>query len=61
MPFYKILKMGHFSEAWLNEVGKVVDLSPEVAQVAVERGFLIEVKKKPIKPPIPIKAKKKKK
>ena len=42
---YKILKKGYFSEDWLNEIGKIVDISPAVAGPAVEQGYLEEATK----------------
>ena len=37
---YKVLKQGFYSEPHLNEVGKIVDLAPDVAENAVRKGFL---------------------
>ena len=49
MPRYKILKTGKYSEDWLNKVGDIVDLHPEIAKVGVEQGYLEEVKEEPKK------------
>ena len=37
---YKIVKQGYFSEDWLNETGKIVDIAPETAEPAVVAGYL---------------------
>lgn len=45
----KILKQGLYSEEWLNKVGDIVDLHPEIAKRGLEEGYLEEVKEKPVK------------
>ena len=61
MPFYKILKTGYFSEEWLNKIGDVVDLHPDTAKPAVEKGYLEEAKKKVVLKPVKKKGRPKKK
>jgi hypothetical protein len=51
--YYKILKTGFYGEPYLNEVGKIVDLAPEVAEKAVREGYLEEWKNEPPKPTVP--------
>ena len=60
MPRYKILKTGLYSEPYLNEIGKIVDLHPEIAKAGVEQGYLEKIGEE-VKMEKPVKKKKTKK